>query len=106
MQQTPSRRLLRKLAKAATEFAYIASELEQNIENSEYLRELRYARENRSRKASKLTGIVHSSQVDRMKRILKSGEDLKALMKLRPYYKREVMPELKRVCKAKGYLIK
>ena len=106
MQQTPSRRLLRKLAKAATEFAYVASELEQNIENSEYLRELRHARENRSRKASKLTGIVHSSQVDRMKRILKSGEDLKALMKLRPYYKREVMPELKRVCKAKGYLIK
>jgi hypothetical protein len=106
MQQTPSRRLLRKLAKAATEFAYIASELEQDIENSEYLRELRHARENRSRKASKLTGIVHSSQVDRIKRIIKSGEDLKALMKLRPYYKREVMPELKRVCKAKGYLIK
>jgi hypothetical protein len=106
MQQSPSRRLLRKIAKAATEFAYLIDELQQNIENSNYLREIRYARENRSRKASKLTGIVHSSQVERMKRILKSGDDLKALMKLRPYFKREVLPELKRVCKKKGYFIK
>ncbi|KAJ6096532.1 hypothetical protein N7486_007278 [Penicillium sp. IBT 16267x] len=104
--QQPSHRLIKKLSKAATEFAYLAVELKQSIENSEYLREQRYARENRSRKASKLTGIVHSSQVDRMKRILKRGDDLRALMKLRPYYKREVMPELKRVCKAKGYFIK
>lgn len=104
--QQPSHRLIKKLSKAATEFAYLAVELKQSIENSEYLREQRYARENRSRKASKLTGIVHSSQVDRMKRILKRGNDLRALMKLRPYYKREVMPELKRVCKAKGYFIK
>jgi hypothetical protein len=106
MQRSPPRRLLKKLSKAATEFAHLVSELQQNIENSAYLRELRYSHENRSRKASKLTGIVHSSQVDRMKRILKSGDDLRALMKLRPYYKREVMPELKRVCKAKGYFIK
>jgi hypothetical protein len=94
------------MAKAATELVYLAEELQGNIKNSNYLREIRYARENRSRKASKLTGIVHSSQVERMKRIVKSGEDLKALMKLRPYYKREVLPELKRVCKKKGFFIK
>lgn len=104
--QIPSRYLLRKLAKATTEITYIALELAQNIENSEYLRELRYARKNRSCKAYKLTGMVHSSHVDRMKRILKSSEDLKALMKLRPYFKREAIPELKRVCKAQGYFIK
>ena len=27
-------------------------------------------------------------------------------MKLRPYNRREVIPELKRICKAKGYFIK
>ena len=70
------------------------------------MREQRYVYENRSRRASKLTGIVHSSQVERIKRILKSGDDLRALIKLRPYYKREVIAELKRVCKAKGYFIK
>jgi hypothetical protein len=104
--QQPSRRLIKKLSKAATDLAHFVVELKQNIENSEYIREQRYARENRSRKASKLTGIVHSSQVERMKRIIKGGNDLRALMKLRPYYKREVMPELKRVCKTKGYFIK
>jgi len=104
--QQPSRRLIKKLSKAATDLTYLVSELKYKIENSEYIREQRYAREKRSRKASKLTGIVHSSQVERMKRILTGGDDLKALMKLRPYYKREVMPELKRVCKAKGYFIK
>lgn len=106
MERSPSRRLVRKMAKAAKELAYLVDELQQNIENSNYLRELRYVSEDRSRKTSKLTGIVHSSQVERMKRILKSGDDLKALMKLRPYYRREVMPELKRVCKKKGFFIK
>jgi hypothetical protein len=41
-----------------------------------------------------------------MKRIIKRGDDLRPLMKLREYYEREVMLELKRVCKAKGYFIK
>ena len=82
MQQSPSRRLLRKIAKAATEFAYLIEELQQNIRNSNYLQEIRYARENRSRKAYKLTGIVRSSQVERMKRILKSG-DLLGFLDLR-----------------------
>jgi hypothetical protein len=105
MQQTPSRRLLKKIARATTELIYLVDELQGNIKNSNYLREIRYTRE-KSRKASKLTRIVHSSQVERMKRILKSGDDLKAIMKLRPYFKREVLPELKRVCKKKGYFIK
>ncbi|OKP10310.1 hypothetical protein PENSUB_4266 [Penicillium subrubescens] len=106
IQQTPSRRLLKKLANATTKLVYLVDELQGNIKNSNYLREIRYARENRSRKASKLTGIVHSSQVERIKRIIQSGDDLKAFMKLRPYFKREVLPELKRVCKKKGYFIK
>lgn len=54
MQQSPPRRLLKRLLKAAIEFANPVSELQQNIENSEYLRELRYWRENRSRKAYNL----------------------------------------------------
>jgi hypothetical protein len=104
--QQPSRRLIQKLSKAATDLAHLVVELKQNIERGDYVREQRYAHENRSRRASKLTGIVHSSQVERIKRILKSGNNLKALMKLRPYYRREVLPERKRVCKAKGYFIK
>jgi hypothetical protein len=104
--QQPSRRLIQKLSKAATDLAHLVVELKQDIERGDYVREQRHAHENRSRRASKLTGIVHSSQVERMKRILKSGDNLKALMKLRPYYRREVLPELKRVCKAKGYFIK
>ena len=106
IQQSPSRRLVRKLAKAATELSYIVLELEQRLEASDYLREKRLAHDSRSRKSSKLTGIVSSSQVERMKRILKSGDDLAALMKLRPYYRRKVLPELKKVCKKKGYLVK
>lgn len=40
-----------------------------------------------------------------MKRILESGDDLKAIMKLRPYFKPEVLLEFKRACKEKGYFI-
>jgi hypothetical protein len=60
MQQTPSRRLLKKIARATTELIYLVDELQGNIKNSNYLREIRYTRE-KSRKASKLTRIVHSS---------------------------------------------
>ena len=107
--ESPSstRRLIHKLAKAATEFSYLTSELQSNLERTEYLREIRYARERqKSRKSAKLYGIVHSSQLKRIEWIKKRGDDLRALTKLRPYWKREVMLELKRYCKAKGYFIK
>jgi hypothetical protein len=45
---------------------------------------------------------VRHSTVERIKRIIKGGDDLRALMKLRPYYKREVLPELKRFAKRRG----
>ena len=104
MQQIPSRRLLRKLAKATTEFAYIASKIVayQRI-RSIYVKVSLATTGNRSRKASKLTGIVHFSQVDRMERILNRGEDLEALMKLRPVLeKREDMPELRGFAKLRA----
>lgn len=64
--------------------------------------EIRYARERqKSRKSAKLYGIVHSSQLKRMEWTKKRGGDLRALTKLRPRWKRQVMPELKRYCKAR-----
>lgn len=67
--ESPSstRRLINKLAKAATEFSYLTSELQSNLERTEYLREIRYARERqKARKSAKLYGIVHSSQLKRI----------------------------------------
>ena len=85
-QRTPTRALMRKLAKAAKEFSYVANECARNIETSTYLREIRYAREKvGSRRSTKLTGIVHSSQLKRIKRLEKVDDDIKALDKLRPY---------------------
>jgi uncharacterized protein YaaR (DUF327 family) len=102
-QRTPTRALIRKLAKAAKEFLYIADECARNVENSTYLREIRYAREKvGSRKSTKLTGIVHSSQLKRIKRLEKIDDDIRALDKLRPYWKREIMLALKRKCRSKG----
>jgi uncharacterized protein YaaR (DUF327 family) len=102
-QRTPTRALIRKLAKAAKEFSYIADECARNVENSAYLRQIRYAREKvGSRKSTKLTGIVHSSQLERIKRLEKIDDDIRALDKLRPYWKREIMPALKRKCRSKG----
>jgi hypothetical protein len=86
---------MRKLAKAAREFSYIADECARKLESSSYLIETRYARErNASRKSTKLTGIVHSGQVESMKRMEKRDDDLKVLHKLRPYFEREVLPVL------------
>lgn len=94
-----------KLAKAARTMAYLSEQLSNDLEATNYASSIRHARQNKSRQYSKITGIISSDQVMKMKRIEQKGTDLQAIDRLRPRWKK-VMQELKRHCRATGRRIR
>ena len=66
---------------------------------------VRYARYSNSRAYIKITSLVTSREVNRIKRIKKEGTEIEALNRLRLKWKK-VIVELKRYYKVKGRRIK
>lgn len=100
-----TRVLVGKLSKGARAAWYETQELRSEIHQDTAARLAREGRYNASRAGVRTNAIISSDKLARMKRIAQQGDDLEALNRLRPKWKK-VMTELKRHCRMSGRRIK
>jgi hypothetical protein len=96
---------LQKLAKSAEIFAYQAHEWKREVRQLELASSIRSARIDHSGRRSKLSGIVSSEKVARIKKREHKLGELEDLMRLKPKWKK-VMKELKQRCILEGRRLK
>jgi hypothetical protein len=96
---------LDKLMKGARAQAYLAEQLRFDLNQTTRARLAREARYNISRRYTRVSGIISSNQVMKMKRDEQKLGDLEALNRMRPQWKK-VMRELKMYCRREGRFIR
>lgn len=94
-----------RIAKAARAFAYESEEIRSELANTAMAQSIRHARYNQSRQRVNMTGLVTPAMARSMKKKQMEGDELVALDRLRPKWKK-VMAELRRYCRVKGRRIK
>ncbi|KAJ5146629.1 uncharacterized protein N7515_001193 [Penicillium bovifimosum] len=92
---------LQKLMKGSQIQAHLASELRRELSATTHAQSIREPRRHTSGKSVRLSGIISSEEVYQMKRQEKKLDDLEALHRLRPQWKK-VMKELKKRCIQRG----
>lgn len=92
---------LQKLMKGSQIQAHLAIELRRELNATTHAQSIREAQRNTSGRRVRLSGIISSKNVLNMKRQEKELDDLEALDRLRPRWKK-VMKELRMQCKRQG----
>jgi len=96
---------LDKLLKAGRVQSHLVNELRSDLQGLQHAQSVREARRNTSRRQARVSGIITSNQIMNMKRAEKKLDDLEALDRLRPRWKK-VMKELKQRCRQLGRRIR